>query len=321
MPTTINGTTGINKINYGEVFIARPTKVSATSINVNGTTLTLSSPVPGTDYYFSLTEITTTQQADTIGGFHYGLTPSGETPTGNKTAADITAISGINQYSIWTNWFRPSCDPRGMVHIGGRWYDIYLMDIGYGIRKYSAPTSKTGLNIAGGDISNGRGFPLIPTEYGGTGTTNYGKLTWFQANEIAKAAGKTLISYNDFPTIAYGVQEQVDASSQDGGNGLITHFANLNSKWGVEQATGTEWIWGADVGAAYANTDWGWKTGLTDARGDIYAQTNNPTAVLLGAFRGDGANAGSRASYWDFSVWHSNWNIGARFSCDHLQVN
>lgn len=298
--------------------IPRPTKVSATSINVNGTTLTLPSPVAGTDYYFSLSEITTTQQADTIGGFHYGLTLSGETPTGNKTAVDITAIAGINQHSIWTNWFRPTCDPRGMVHVGGRWYDIYLMDTGYGIRKYSSPTRKTGLSIAGGAISNGRGYPLIPIEYGGTGTTNYGKLTWFQANEIAKAAGKALISYNDFPTIAYGVQEQVDASSQDGGVAMITHFANLTSKWGIEQATGTQWIWGADVGAAYANTDWGWKTVLTDARGDIYAQTNNPTAVLLGAYRDVGASAGSRASVWSFFVWNSNWNVGARFSCDHM---
>lgn len=324
--TLLNGSTPVMEVSAAGVVsvpniaagIPRPTKVSPTQINVNGTTLTLSSPVAGTDYYFSLSKITTTKQADTIGGFHYGLTPSGENPTGNKNAADITAIAGINQYSIWTNWFRPSCDPRGMVHIGGRWYDIYLMDTGYGIRKYSAPTSKTGLSIAGGTISNGRGFPLIPVEYGGTGTTNYGKFTWFQANEIAKAAGKTLIRYNDFPTIAYGVQEQVDASSQDGGVALITHFANLSSKWGVEQATGTQWIWGADVGAAYANTGWGWKTGLTDARGDIYAQTNNPTAVLLGAFRAAGAYAGSRASSWDSYVWYSDWSFGARFSCDHV---
>jgi hypothetical protein len=300
--------------------IARPTKISPTSISVNGTTLTVSSPVAGTDYYFSLSAITTTIQPDTIGGFHYGLTPSGETPTGNKTVADITAIAGINQYSIWTKWFRPSCDPRGMVHISGRWYDIYLMDSRYGVRKYSSPTAKTGFNIAGGSASYGRQLPLIPVEFGGNGSSNYGKFTWFQANEIAKATGKTLISYNDFPTIAYGVQEQVDASSQDGGNGLVTHFANLNSKWGIEQATGTQWIWGSDVGVSYANTDWGGKSGLTDDRGSIHATTNNPTAVLLGANRDNGAYSGSRASLWSNYVWFTYWNIGARFSCDHMSL-
>jgi hypothetical protein len=297
--------------------IPLPTKASATSISVNGTTLTVSSPVAGTDYYFSLSAITTTIQPDTIGGFHYGLTPSGETPTGNKTVADITAIAGINQYSIWTKWFRPSCDPRGMVHIGGRWYDIYLMDSQYGVRKYSSPTAKTGFNIAGGDTYIGRQLPLIPVEFGGNGSSNYGKFTWFQANEIAKAAGKTLISYNDFPTIAYGVQEQVDASSQDGGNGLITHFANLNSKWGIEQATGTQWIWGSDVQGIGGD---GWKAGLTDGRGSIYAYTSQPKAVLFGAGRVDGANSGSRASDWNTCVWCTDWAGGARFSCDHMSL-
>lgn len=297
--------------------IPLPTKVSATQINVNGTTLTVSSPIAGTDYYFSLSAITTTIQPDTIGGFHYGLTPSGETPTGNKTASDITAIAGINQYSIWTKWFRPSCDPRGMVHINGRWYDIYLMDSAYGIRKYSAPTAKIGFNIAGGTTVFGRQIPLIPIEFGGTGTSNYGKFTWFQANEIAKAAGKTLISYNDFPTIAYGVQEQVDASSQDGGNGLITHFANLNSKWGVEQATGTQWIFGSDVQGSGGEV---WEGGLTDNRGSIYAYIYQPTAVLFGASRDAGALSGSRASYWPNSVWNTHWTVGSRFSCDHMSL-
>lgn len=40
--------------------------------------------------------------------------------------------------------------------------------------------------------------------------------------------------------------------------------------------------------------------------------------MLLGANRDNGANAGSRASNWNFFVWNSNWNIGARFSCEYL---
>lgn len=324
VPEATVGNQAVNFLQFiNSVGIPLPTKVAYNQIDVNGTILTLASPVAGTDYYFSLSAITTTIQPDTIGGFHYGLIPVGETPTGNKTAADIAAIAGINRYSIWTKWFRPSCDPRGMVHINGRWYDIYLSDSRYGIRKYSAPTSKTGFAIAGGETTNGRQIPLIPLEFGGNGTTTYGKYTWFQAGELAKAAGKEKISYNDFPTIAYGVQEQVDASSQDGGVGNITHFANLTSKWGIEQATGTQWIWGSDVGGNRdeGSTTWAWRTGLTDNRGNIYAlHPNHITAVLLGANRGGGVDAGSRASNWSTSVWDSLWDFGSRFSCDHRML-
>ena len=315
--TNIKTIGGVSLLGSGDVFISLPTKVAYNQISVDGTTLTLTSPTAGTDYYFSKTAITTSIQSDTIGGFHYGLTPSGETPTGNKTSADITAIAGINAYSIWTNWHRPNCDPRGMVKVGDIWVDIYLADSRYGIRKYSAPTSITGYKIAGGATNYGREIPLIPTEFGGNGSSNYGKLTWFQVNEIAKAAGKRSLRYSEFPSAMYGVLEQTDASSYDGGGGNIFHIAQLTSKFGIEQATGTQWVWGDDVQGIGGD---GWKTGLTDSRGGIYAYTNQPTAVILGGYRGEGSNVGSRCSVWNSSVWYSHWSFGCRFACDHLKL-
>lgn len=319
--TNIKTIGGTSILGSGDIVIntpiSLPTKVAYNQISVDGTTLTLTSPTAGTDYYFSKTAITTSIQSDTIGGFHYGLTPSGETPTGNKTSADITAIAGINAYSIWTNWHRPNCDPRGMVKVGDIWVDIYLADSRYGIRKYSAPTSITGYKIAGGATDYGREIPLIPTEFGGNGSSNYGKLTWFQVNEIAKASGKRSLRYSEFPSSMYGVLEQIDSSSYDSGGGNIFHIAQLTSKFGIEQATGTQWVWGDDVQGIGSD---GWKTGLTDSRGSIYAYTNQPTAVILGGDRDGGSNAGSRCSSWGSCVWDSNWCVGCRFACDHLKL-
>lgn len=324
-PTLVSGTNiktigGVSILGSGDInlnsYISLPTKVAYNQISVNGTTLTLTSPTAGTDYYFSKTAITTSIQSDTIGGFHYGLTPPGETPTGNKTSADITAIAGINAYSIWTNWHRPNCDPRGMVKVGDIWVDIYLADSRYGIRKYSAPTSITSYKIAGGTTNYGREIPLIPTEFGGNGSSNYGKLTWFQVNEIAKASDKRSLRYSEFPSAMYGVLEQTDSSSYDGGGGNIFHIAQLTSKFGIEQATGTQWVWGDDVQGIGGD---GWKTGLTDSRGSIYAYTNQPTAVILGGHRGLGSDAGSRCSLWHDYVWNSGWSVGCRFACDHLK--
>lgn len=302
--------------------IATPTKTGVTTIVVDGNSLEMSlyvTPTAGLDYYFSKTAITTTIQADTIGGFHYSLVPHAEAPTGNKTEADMVKLRGINEYSIWTLWDRPICfDPRGKAKVGSRWYDIYLMDRDYGIRGYSAPTVHTGANIAAG-VANAtyfRQIPKIPLAYGGDGTVTYGKYTWFQACEVATATGNQNISYNEFPTIAYGVLEGVDSSAY-GDNGTIFHIPQLMSKYGIEMATGTEWIWGADVFSDTSGT-YIWQN-VTDSRGQAYSIGSSPKAVLLGGARTDGVNAGSRASVWGHSAWDSHWFFGSRFACDSLE--
>ena len=285
-----------------------------------------STKTAGTDYYvYAKSDATFYISANDaitadrlIGGFHYGLIGETETVTGNKLEADMVKIRGINQYSFWDLKYRPVASPKGMVNIGGKWYDIYLLNSEH----ITNGTSKAGLTIAGGDsVTAGRLMPKIPLEYGGNNTLNYGKFTWFQACEVAKANAKRLISYSEFPTIAYGVLEGVSSSinAYETVAGKIEHYPNLTSKYGIEQATGTQWIWGSDLANYPTDTVWAWKAN-TDSRGQIHSTDNSPTAVILGGYRGDGVNAGSRASAWDHYVWGSGWHIGCRFACDHLEL-
>lgn len=268
----------------------------------------------GTFYISSNKNITTDRL---IGGFHYGLVGESEAATGNKTEADMVKIRGINAYSFWDLKYRPVANSEGMVCIGKKWYDIYLLNSEH----IANGTSKAGLFIAGGEAATGRAIPKIPLEYGGNGTITYGKFTWFQACEIAKAHGKELISYAEFPTIAYGVLECVSSSTNgyETVAGKIEHYPYLTSKYGIEQATGVQWIWGSDLANGYGTTDFAWKDNA-DGRGQIYSTSNSPTAVVLGGNRGDGVNTGSRASNWAHYVWNSSWNFGCRFACDHLEL-
>ena len=267
-------------------------------------------------FYISANDAITTDRL--IGGFHYGLIGETETVTGNKLEADMVKIRGINQYSFWDLKYRPVASPKGMVNIGGKWYDIYLLNSEH----ITNGTSKAGLTIAGGDsVTAGRLMPKIPLEYGGNNTLNYGKFTWFQACEIAKANSKRLISYSEFPTIAYGVLEGVSSSTNSCETvaGKIEHYPNLTSKFGIEQAAGVQSIWGADLANYPTGTTWAWSAN-TDSRGQIFAMENSPTAVLFGGHRLNGVNAGSRASSWNTFVWSSSWVIGCRFACDHLEL-
>ena len=264
-------------------------------------------------FYISANENITTDRK--IGGFHYGLVGEAEAATGNKTEDDMVKIRGINAYSFWDLKHRPTASTKGMFLAGGVWYDIYLLNSEH----ITNGTSKAGATIASGTTEYGRAIPKIPLEYGGNGTLTYGKFTWFQACEIGKAHGKRPVNYAEFPTVAYGVNEQKSslANAYETVAGKIEHYPNLTSKYGMEQATGVQWIWGSDVqgigGAA-------WITGVTDARGDIYAPASSPTAVLLGGTRDYGVNAGSRASAWNSYVWSSGWGLGCRFACDHLEL-
>jgi len=265
-----------------------------------------------------------------IGGFHYGLTPVGETPTGNKTTADITAISGINAYTLWDLKLKPSADVRGKFLKFGKWHDIYPMDSEYAIRKWSSPYTIASIanntfvssKIAGGATDFGRGLPLIPLEEGGDGVTAYTSFTAYKAHLVGKVAGCETYSFDKFPAVAYGVaeNESSDASPNAlGDNGTIRHFAKFTSKYGMEMATGVQWWWGQNVGGNYGTTDFAWRTN-TESRGQIYSTSNNPTAVVLGGYRGAGALAGSRCSYWYSYVWDSNWSFGCRFTCDSLEL-
>ncbi|WP_294963820.1 hypothetical protein [Sulfurimonas sp.] len=259
----------------------------------------------------------TSTNSKLIGGFHYGLIPEDETPTGNKTTDDMTAINGINKYSFWDLKFRPISNPEGMVYIGGKWYDIYLLNSEH----ITNGTSKANTIIAAGTTDYGRARPKIPLEYGGDGNIDYGSFKWIHTTEIAKAHSKELISYEEFMAIAYGVNEG-KSSSTNGYEivaGKVEHYSELTSKYGIEQATGVQYLWGKDLMNGYGTTSFAWKDNL-EQRGQVYSTSNSPTAVLLGGDRDDGVNAGSRASNWDYYVWSSGWGVGCRFACDHMKL-
>ena len=314
-------------VKVGNVVVKREANVTL-SLNSD---LDTGSKVAGTDYYvyirqdgtFLLSANSTapagytTETTRKIGGFHYGLISETFSARNNITANDALAIAGINAYSFWDLKFRPICNPEGMVCVGGFWVDIYLCSSEHILNG----TSKATGYIAGGALTTGRQYPKVPLSKGGDGALNYGSLTWFEACEIGQAYSKRLLSYEEFTHIAFGVKEATSADTLD--NGSIKHLADYVSKFGVEQATGVQWIWGADVGGNRdeGSTAWAWRTGLTEGRGDIYSlHVNHVTAVILGGDRGHASRSGSRASSWHYYVWYSSWSIGVRFACDSLKL-
>lgn len=183
--------------------------------------------------------------------------------------------------------------------------DIYLMDVDYGINGYS----RGGVTIAD-DISP----PKIPAIYGGDGTTTYGSLTWYEAVDLAAAAGKRLLTYATFTAAAYGVVER-----QAVGTDPVTtkYQAGHRSACGMEQATGCMWQWGEDINGTSATGTVSWQN-ITDGRGDVY--THSIRAVLLGANWLNASNSGSRVSNWYYAPSYSASSVSARASCGHMTL-
>jgi len=279
-----------------------------------------SAAVAGTDYFVYLKPDATAYisasdaepEGRLIAGFHYGLTGHTETPSGNKTEADMVKLRGINAHTFWDLTFRANkWTNRGLTFDGMNWIDIYLADEEYAVRGWS----KAGGWIAGGEITNGRKFPVIPEMFGGDGAATYGKLTPFVAWDMLNAAGMEPISYKQFSHAMYGVEEGLSADGIETVVGKIEHYPRLTSRFGVEQATGVQWIWGADFGSSSSGT---WNN-VTDGRGQVFSGV---TVVLLGASRDYAAGrSGSCASHWDNGLTHSYWGRGVRGLRDHLSLD
>ena len=240
-----------------------------------------------------------TANARRIGGFHYA-------PGGNATAqAGGDTTPSINAYSLWDLKFRPACpDPRGMTLVaGGFWCDIYLT----GVDAITNGTSKYNVTHADGSSP-----PKVPALFGGNGSTTYGSLTWFEAQELASAFGKRTLYQQEFMAAAYGTTEASSVGTDQASSILNAAYT---SKWGVIQASGVLWVWGQDRGGAYSSAGW---NANTEGRGSEY---NAPNAALFGGFWLDGADSGSRSSYWASAASHSNSVIGLRCACDHLLLD
>lgn len=288
------------------------------------TSLDTGSVAAGTDYYiyakedktFFVSANKTLITARLIGGFHYGLTPTNEAPTGNKTEADMVMLRGINAYSFWDLKFMPKNGiPEAKVFKNGLWADIYRGDVDYSIRGYS----KSGTVIAGGATTNGRGLPKIPTRFGGDNSITYGKLSWLEATDIANAVNMRKPTYAEFSLFAYGVVENVSVTGgvTEKVQGRTQHYPELMSALGIEQATGEQYCWSDNIVA----TDGTWvEQDVANGRGKIYASAGNPKAGIFGGHRGY-AFSGSSCSGWGHHLWYSHWYIGFWFVVDHLELD
>ena len=252
-----------------------------------------------------------------IGGFHYGLVALGATPAsggfstsgftntgGNKvwTQADVDRIAGINEFSIWDLVFRSKGEQHGMVldPQTRTWWGIYLCStnhIANGISRYNT------------DVASGTVLPRIPLVYGGNGTTTYGRLSLYEAVEIAASHNCRLPSYEEFMSAAFGVTEGQALGGASSTIPATARQAGFTSRIGLEQATGHHHIIGAPFGSVGGS---GW-SGV--GRGSLYGTTGLP---LFGGHRGLAADSGSRCSDWVVAPSYSAWTMGLRAACDHL---
>jgi hypothetical protein len=242
-----------------------------------------------------------------VGGYHY-------IPSGRPTAVNNGSPTGaaeILEYSIWDLTWRPECpDPRGMSCIDGRfWSDLYLCGkTSYAGTDFSAvPSSKIGLTIA--DNSDPC---LIPSFYGGNGSTAYTLTSgnnpgsWYNFAEVAHSFGKRLMWSWEFQAAAFGAPEAGSRGTDPG-----TVIWERASKWGLAQATGTLYTWGAEH---VITVDTGSNTN-TGGRGTVYG---TPRAVLLGGDWADGSDSGSRSADWGYVPSDGYDSIGGRFAAGHL---
>ena len=254
-----------------------------------------------------------------IGGFHYGLTAPGTTPAsggfattgftnsgGNYpwTQARVDRIAGINAFSIWDLTYSSKGEQHGFAidPLTKTWVAIYFC---------SPDHSTSGISRYNTAVASGTVLPKIPVEYGGDGTTTYGRMSAYEALEILASHGCRLITQEEFASGALGVTE-----GQSLGGALSTIPATkrepgYTSRIGLEQATGHAWAIGGPLtsaGDAPVNAE--------TSRGGLASGSGLP---LFGGARTGGSNAGSRASAWNDVFWASGWNIGLRAACDHYQ--
>jgi len=121
---------------------------------------------------------------------------------------------------------------------------------------------------------------------------------------------------SEFQVAAFGAPEAGSRGSDPG-----TVIWERASKWGLAQATGTLYSWGADLMFRDVNSQtFACRTGVTRGRGDVYQQGNDDSlvAVILGGDWTSGSASGSRSSFWNALPWVAGADISARFAAEHL---
>jgi len=241
-----------------------------------------------------------------VGGFHYSPGGNAAAQSGGNTTPQI------NEFSFWDLKWRPACaDPRGMTLVAGAfWSDIYLLGVDHqisGSSRFAAP------------VADGSSPPKCPLSFGGNGYATYRSFNWWEAAEVAKSFGKRLPAYDEFAALAYGTTENSSIGTDPGSTSWAAAYV---SKWGVNQATGVLWIWGAEFGYLQdvSATQWAWRNS-TENRGQLFLYGATLAAPIFGGSWGDTVSSGSRASSWSITPWNSSSGISARLVCDHLSLD
>lgn len=254
-----------------------------------------------------------------IGGFHYGLTAPGTTPasggfattgftnSGGKypwTQARVDRIAGINEFSIWDLSFMSKGEQRGFAFDPQTrvWSAVYFC---------GSDHSTSGISRYNTAVASGTVLPKIPVEYGGDGTTTYGRLSAYEALEILASHGCRLMTQEEFVSGALGVTEGQSLGGAASTIPATKREPGYTSRIGLEQATGHIWTIGGPL-TSVGDSAWT----AEPNRGNFYGGAGLP---LFGGSRADAADSGSRASSWDGVFWSSGWSIGLRAACDHYQ--
>lgn len=264
------------------------TKIDATTIEVKGQRLSMPKDSEiGTDYYvyevcgqqsnIFISDKADIEDAAKLGGFHYSLIPEDFKARNNIDKKHAKKIRGINAYSIWDNEHRPTCNPNGMAYIPKEdiWIDIYMCGSEHQKLGTSAPHQHF---LAGGNA------------YGRVNPNGDEDFLYKDFEAVAKLHGKRFITFDEFISAMKGVKEFASAGNED--DGITKHHPDFVSMYGIEQATGHNWIWSEKI--------------------------DYEKAVILGGYRASGVVVGSRASLWGSCVWLSDWSLGSRFACDPL---
>ena len=254
-----------------------------------------------------------------IGGFHYGLVAPGTTVAGGGfattgftnqggsmiwTQAAVDRIAGINEFSLWDLAWRCKGQQRGMVldPQTESWHAIYFCGANHIVN---------GISRFNTDVASGTVLPRIPLAYGGNGTLAYGRMSQYEAEEIASSFNLRMPDPHEFRSAAFGVTEFQSLGGAAATIPSTLRQSGYTSRLGIEQATGHQWIWARGNSSTGAV---GWIAG--PHRGDAH---NNLFVTLLGGDRNNAAHSGSRASNSSNVAWPSNWAIALRAAGDHLK--
>ena len=258
-----------------------------------------------------------------IGGGHISLTAADSTIRSGGfngflwSQADVDAIAGLNQWSLWDLFYRPVSDPRGMVCVGGAfWADIYLC-----AQDYPQGSSRAQVVVASGEQKPPRpamqSWAVADDRPYSTG--------WYEAQAIALSLRKRLPTMHEFAVATFGVNEQ-----QSTPNFYVRQSrraSGYTSRWGLEQATGHLWVWGQELLTDPRAGQWDWRwwppaNPHNNNRGWIYAQANSEAslrAVVLGGSWNTGQYSGSCCLSLIASPFWVGDDTGIRLFSDHRQ--